>query len=154
MSRSGRVGWRGPKTYVGQHLAPNQRSFALTDGKCSGRHAGHDPGVENTRIGPKRPYLPRFVFVYILGRFSSPHMSNEKRPTTKVNNRIRPPETNVARRQGRLAQPEDVIWPSFGPIKRIFDLTDAFFFPAASRTRFGRSKIPASAPNGPFFSHI
>ena len=138
----------------GPKLGSHPTDFRFDRWKMIREHAGHDPGVENTRIGPKRPYLPRFVFVYILGRFSSPHMSNEKRPTTKVNNRIRPPETNVARWQGRLAQPEDVIWPSFGPIKRIFDLTDAFFFPAASRTRFGRSKIPASAPNGPFFSHI
>ncbi len=56
------VSGRVEKTYFGQNLAPIQRIFDLTDGKCSGRHAGHDLGVENIQIGPKRPYLPRFVF--------------------------------------------------------------------------------------------
>ena len=36
----------------------------------SRRHVGHDPGVVNARIGPKRPYLPRCVFM--LGRFFLP----------------------------------------------------------------------------------
>ena len=53
-------------------FTPTQRISDLTDGKCSGRHAGHDVGVENTRIGPKQAYLPRFSFM--LDRFSTPHL--------------------------------------------------------------------------------
>ncbi len=62
MSEAGRVGWAQQKKNIGQHLAPIQRIFDFTDAFFSRRHAGHDLGVENTRIGPKRPYLPRFVF--------------------------------------------------------------------------------------------
>ena len=31
MSRAGRVGWRNPKKYVDQNLAPTQRIFDLAD---------------------------------------------------------------------------------------------------------------------------
>ncbi len=55
MPRSGRVGWRGPKTYVGEHLPPIQRIFDLTDAYFSRRRTGHDSGVEYTRIGPTGP---------------------------------------------------------------------------------------------------
>ena len=50
----------------------------------------------------------------------APHRKNnayehwKKQPTKTVNNRFRPPETDVARRQGRLARPRNVIWPTWG----------------------------------------
>ena len=51
MSRSGRVGKRGPKTYVGQNLAPIQRIFDFTDvfflAACCTRFGA--------RIGPTQP---------------------------------------------------------------------------------------------------
>ena len=66
--RQGRLAQQ--RTYFGQNSDPNQRISDLTDGTCSGRHAEHDPGFENTQIGPTRPYLPRCVFM--LDRFFLP----------------------------------------------------------------------------------
>ena len=61
----------------------------------------------------------------------------KKRPTKKVNNRFRPPETNVAFRHGRLARPKNLFWPKRGSHPTEFRFDRCVFFPAACRTRFG-----------------
>ena len=63
----------------------------------------------------------------------------KKRPTKKVNNQQ---ETNVVSGRIGWAQPKIYVCQNSAPTQRIFDLTDAFFFPTACRTRYGGRKYP------------
>ena len=53
-----------------------QLVFDLTESFFSRRHAGHDLGIENNRIGPTRPYYPNLCLCWVV--FSSPHITTKK----------------------------------------------------------------------------
>ena len=80
--------------------------------------------------------------------FSTPHMCErwKKRPTKKVNNRIRPLETNFVSGRIGWAQQKTYLGHNLAPIQRMFDLADAFVFPGGMLDTMRGSKIPESAP--------
>jgi hypothetical protein len=64
----------------------------------------------------------------------------KKRPTKKVNNRFRPPETNVTFRPGPFAQQKNMLAKTWLPPNGFSIWPMLFFFPAASgveKTRIG-----------------
>ena len=77
----------------------------------------------------------------------------KKRPTTTVHNQFRPPETNAARRQGRLARSKNVMWLIVCSHPTDFRVDRCDFSPAACWTRFGGRKYP-SRPRQALFTPI
>ena len=56
---------------------------------------------------------------------SPPYEHWKKRPTKKITNPFRPPETDFGRRQGRLARPQNLILPTCGSDAKDFRLQRA-----------------------------
>ncbi len=89
--------------------------------------------------------MNKYIFLY---------MSAERNDQTKkVNNRFRPPETNISFRQGRLGATKNVFWPKLGSQPTDFRFDRWKMFRAACRTRSGGRKYP-NRPKTALFTPI